>query len=400
MLEPHLARLLPSVPTPTIRTAKGAPSASRARTCARAASIACAAVLLAPLATAQALYPAGNVLRTTANAFSRPAGLGPVEVLQRFDAEKLRGFGIEPAHPGMQVVRGMVMQVRDFGFSVPDGLFDVAIYGEDPSLPNHPDFANPLATALDIAGVPLAQTVVFFPTPALAPIGADVFVGIRLNAASTPIAGMRINTLYGISSPAPHDLAGAGLPTSPLSVASTRLYRDLTTNQVSYLPPGQFMVDLLTVAPAGFPTALTNQPHYVSSSVVPGCSTMLSGLHPDAASPPRNAGRADDVGFIFADPGLPPGSPVAFVASFAGFGPIVPLDSLVPGSLGGLCLDPAHLFPLGVAATSATFEAFSFTVIDPAVRPLLAGTSWVQQAISLDLANGTLRGTQCGLQRF
>ncbi len=39
---------------------------------------------------------------------------------------------------------------------------------------------------------------------------------------------------------------------------------------------------------------------------------MLSGLHPDAASPPRNPGRADDVSFVYGDYALPLGSPVLF----------------------------------------------------------------------------------------
>jgi hypothetical protein len=198
---------------------------------------------------------------------------------------------------------------------------------------------------------------------------------------------------------APYDLAGAGLPSSPPEANSFRLVRDLN-NQLTYQSRGYYTMDLLTLAPGGFPTALTNQTNCGISTTVPGATTMLSGLHPDVTSPPANPGRADDVGFLYYDPGMPTGMPVAFLAAFGGFGPIVRLATIVPGSVGGSCLDSASSAVLGFAMLDQNGVAYYMTPVPAAARPLLAGLSWAQQAIGFDTNTGVLRGSQCGRQRF
>jgi hypothetical protein len=361
-----------------------------------------AAALLAAGATAQGLNSAGTALRNVANAFSRGgAGTGAGELLQRFDADEIRGFGADAAHPGMQVVHGVALQARDFGFNVPDGAFDVTLYTEDPLRPDHPDLANPLGTVPDVVAVPLplGATFAYSRPPALAPVGRDVFVGVRVNPTTAAFGGLRLNLLSSAVSSTIYDQTGAGMPASPPEANSRRLFRDVATNQLTYLARGQYMLDLLVATPSGFPTALTNQASYPLSTVSPGTTSMLSGLHPDAASPPQNAGRADEVGFVFRDVNLAAGTPIVFAAAFADFGPVVPLATLVPGSSGALCLDTVALFPLGVELLAAS-EAWLVTAIAPTVRASLHGQSWTQQAIAFDLTSGTLHGSGCGKQRF
>lgn len=365
-------------------------------------NLACAVFVAATVMPAQTLIPAGTSLHTYANSFTRGlAGMGAGELVQRFDADMIRGFGVEAAYPGQQVVRGVSIHGRDFGGSVPNGLVDVTLYTEDPANPDYPLLTQPLGSVTGVAlqSFPFALTYVYFTPPVLAPVGGDLFVGVKVNATTSQIGGARLNLLPGIvSSSLPYDLAGAGMPTSPPSANSSRLFRDLTTNAMTYQSRGQYMIELLTTAPGGFPATLSNQTSI--SNPPPGATTMMSGLYPDAASPPLNANRVDDVGFVYVDPVLAIGSPVAFIASFADFGPVVALDTLVPGSVGGLCLEPSALFPLAVATLSTGHDAWVQTTIAPAVRPALHGQFWTQQAIGFDLTTGVLRGTLCGKQKF
>lgn len=196
------------------------------------------------------------------------------------------------------------------------------------------------------------------------------------------------------------ETTGPGMPTTP-EANSYRLYRDLTTNVVTYSARGQYQMDLLTRSPGGMPASVSLQSSHPPTMSPPGATTMLSGLHPDAASPPLNPGRADEVSFVYGDWVLPPGSPVMFLGAFADFGPIVPLDNHVPGSIGGICLDPSAMFVPGFASHGSLGTQCAFVTTIPAtVRPLLRGIHWTQQAIAFDGASGTLRGTLCGRQKF
>lgn len=357
---------------------------------------------LVPAVAARAqLFPAGASQTTSSVLFTRgSAGLGAGELIQRFDAEDWRGFGVDAGFQGFQLVGGVAFAGRDFGSNTINGLVDVYLYAEDPATPNFPDLAAPLAHVDDVQLPPLfGLATVYFPQPAQLPVGSDLFVGVRLKPTTSNFGGSRLAVVYGYALGSSYDLAGGGMPTAPAVANSYRMFRNLTTNTVVPESRGQYMIELLTVTPSGAPTAITNQVNFGVSTVPPGTTSMLSGLHPDAAAPPANPGRADDVGFLFGDWSMPALSPVVFIAAFADFGPVVPLDTLVPGSLGSLCIDPAALFPLGVAPLTAG-SASLVTVIPAAVRPLLAGESWTQQAIALDPTTGTLRGSQCGKQHF
>lgn len=361
------------------------------------------ALALAASLPAQNLFAAGNVFRTASASYTRgPAGFGAGELLQRFDASDITGFGVEAAYPNVHVVRGVLVHMRDFGSSTPNGLVDVTLYTEDANRPGYPDLSAPLGgrsgvqppfSVLTYANVPFA-------TPVLVPPGRDLFVGVRIPATTSNFGGVRLAVITSGSSGNYRDLAGPGLPSAPPEENSYRLYRDLATDVVTFGARGQYQIDLLTTSPGGFPAAITNQSYFPISTIAPGTTTMLSGLHPDAASPPLNAGRADDVAFFYSDYALPTGSPVLFLGAFAEFGPVVPLSQHTPGSVGGLCLDQSAMFVLGLVPLNQASECWHVTVVPAGVRPLLRGLTWTQQAIGLDLAAGTLRGTQCGKQWF
>lgn len=354
-------------------------------------------------AAAQSLYAAGASLRTLSMSYTRgPAGQNAGELIQKFDADDLRGFGVEAAFPGVQVVRGVILPIKDFGSSIPNSLYDLALYTESTTTPNYPDLQNPLhvVTGLVPGTGTFTWSTIVFQTPVMVPIGRDLFVGVRLPATTSAVGGVLLMPISSSTSSTYYDLAGPGMPTTPEG-NSYRLYRDLTTNVVTYSARGQYQMDLLTRSPGGMPASVSLQSSYPPTMSPPGATTMLSGLHPDAASPPLHPGRADEVSFVYGDWVLPPGSPVMFLGAFADFGPIVPLDNYAPGSIGGICLDPSAMFVLGFASHGSLGTQCAFVTTIPAtVRPLLRGIRWTQQAIAFDGATGTLRGTLCGKQKF
>lgn len=122
---------------------------------------------------------------------------------------------------------------------------------------------------------------------------------------------------------------------------------------------------------------------------------MMSGLFPDAASPPRNPGRQDDVGYVYADLDNAPGSSVVFFVSFGGCGPVVPLDTLVPGSVGSVCLEQSLAVPVGQQTLNAEHYAAQSLAVPAPVRLTLRGSSWAWQAVGLDATTGALRAARC-----
>lgn len=367
--------------------------------------------VFAVLAAASAPLPAqpfqmsGAMLRVQWFAYMRgPFATGAGELLTRFDADDLTGFGVEDAFPGMHVVRGALVGGRDF-ITPTTHPVDLTLYTEDPARPGYPDLQHPLggvaALLLPTSSIPSYGFYVF-PAPVFAPPGRDLFVGVRIppRSGATPLSGAWLGFISSSSSLTSYDLAGPGLPSSPPEANSYILYRDVTTNALTYGSRGQLAIDLLTTLPSGMAGAITNQTNYGVSLSRPGTTTLLSGLHPDAADPPLNPGRADDVSFLFHDVDLPPGSMVAFVGSFAGFGPTVRLSNFVPGSRGGLCLGQADLFVLGLAALDANHRASFVTAIPAPARLIARGGSWAQQAIGIHSGDCTLHGTQCARQHF
>ncbi len=102
---------------------------------------------VASCSMAQGLQIAGTLQRSSNLLYTRgPVGLDRGELLHKIPAADLQGFGVEAAHPGFQVIRGVTMPMRDFGSSTPNSLFDVAIYTESLTQPGYPDLQAPLAT--------------------------------------------------------------------------------------------------------------------------------------------------------------------------------------------------------------------------------------------------------------
>lgn len=365
--------------------------------------LATAIALAAPSTQAQQLQPTGHLLRSITATYTRGSlGQSASELIQRFDADDLRGFGVESAFPGVHVVRGATLGIVDYAGSTPNPQCDVTLYTEDPARPGFPDLTAPLGgvTGID-PGIGLFQFVsIGFPTAVLAPVGRDLFLGVRIPATTSPYWGVRMLFLPGGPGTVTFDRAGPALPTSPPEANSYCLTRDLTTNDLTYEPRGQYLVDLLTTSPSGMASALTNQASWQVSILEPGGTSMLSGLHPDASNAPLNPGRADDVAFVFRDAESVLGWPVVFLGAFADFGPTVPLDQFVPGSVGGSCLDPTASFAMSLRFLNGSLLAAHVTTIPPAARAMIQGLSWTQQAIGLDLNTGTLRGSQCVKQHF
>ena len=352
-------------------------------------------------ACAAQMFPAGTSLAASSVLFTRGgAGLGEGELIQRFDADDWRGFGVGPNYQGFQEVLGVRLAGRDFGSNTINGLVDVYVYGEDAANPNFPDLTAPLAQQANVALPSLfGATAVLFASPALLPTGQDLFVGVRVKPTSSNFGGARLAMLPGYAAGSNYDLAGAGMPTTPAVHNSYRMFRNLTSNALTPESRGQYMIELFTSTPSGAPTARTNQANFIQSTAPTGSTSMMSGLHPDAASPPHNAGRADEIGFLYGDSSITAQSPVAFLAAFADFGSNVPLANAIPGSLGGICLDSAAMFPLGIGFVFNN-RAWYGTPLPPAARAVLSGQFWTQQAVALDTTTGTLRGTQCGKQHF
>src|SRR5262252_5761929 len=82
-----------------------------------------------PLA-AQTLQYAGNLQRAPSVAYTRGLyGNAASEMIQRFDASELCGYGVESAYPGVHVVRGIIVALHDFG-GTGSRLVDVTLYAE------------------------------------------------------------------------------------------------------------------------------------------------------------------------------------------------------------------------------------------------------------------------------
>lgn len=339
-------------------------------------------------ALSQAPQVVGTTLRVATLTISRGLlGSSAGEIIQRFDASQLTGFGVEDAYPGSQVVRGVLLTLYPFSATC-----DVIIYGEDPAAPNYPDLNNPLATALGVVPQFFAPTTVLFSAPALVPLGRDVFVSVRVGPGTYVGFLSTAGTTY-------FDLPGPGWPTSPPEEASYCSFRIGTASTVTYGDRGQFTIDLITRTPSGVPTAITNQGSQPPTQVAPGGTSMVSGLHPDAGSPPLHPGRADDVGYMYRDFDLAPGSLVVFLGSFQGFGPFVPLASVIPGSTGVSCLDLSDAFVINAAVLDSNFVAYHTLALPPSVRTSLP-QSWAQQGIGYDATANVLHAAPCGKQTF
>ena len=355
----------------------------------------------AAIATAAAQQPLGSTFRTTASTASRGALLGaPGTLVARFDHDDYTGWGRTTTTPNRRVVRGVTFTAEDKDGATAES-YTIHVYTEDLARPGFPDTTAPLLTIgpflnpVQPVGLAMFTISQLFANPLEVPADRDVFVGIGLGPAPTwPNDGFTVHCLLGAASMWPvYDPPG----NAPIQNGSYGLAIDATGTQF-YNSRRQLLVDLLCDAPGGACTARSNQASFPIGNGAPGGGGFLSGLHPDVASPPRNAGRVDDPGFTFLDPTLPNGSAVFFLSDFGGFGAEVPLTNFVAGSVGVFCLKSPTTSTLGLVQLSGG-QASLVIPIGSAVRTVLQGLPLLYQAIALG-PNLTLRGSPCGRQVF
>lgn len=360
--------------------------------------IACSTLVLLCAAAAPAQDLLGTLNRTDTSFTSRgSAGVpntNPSVAFNRLDHEYYAGWGYDPANPGMRRIVGMQVFLQDQIGNTPE-TFDALIYGEDPAGPDYPNVNAPLGAVLGIPTPPTTITTAFpfsmnitFATPVLAPAAADVFVAVGLPqpvGTTWPNDGLSVHAFYyiGVTSGF-FDLPGAAHPPTSMATASNGgWYVANPLNPPTYTAtPRQWKMDLIVGGATGVAGTITNQTSAPLSNFAPGTSSQASGLHPDAANPPLNPGRADDVCGRWYRSSAPNGTPVLFLLDLGTFFPEIPVASLLPGSTGVACLNPATLALLGIAFTNAG-EAFYPILLPASSRGILPGMSIVHQAVAL-----------------
>lgn len=345
-----------------------------------------------------AQQPLGATFRVDASVAARGAFLSaPGSLIARFDHDDYVGWGRTTPIANRRAVLGVTFRSEDADGSTPES-WSVNLYTEDTVSAGFPDVRTALASVGPFtnptrpAGVAAFTHTLTFATPALVPADRDVFVGVALSAANLwPADGHAVQCVLGHPSrwpqydqtgPAPIQNQGYGLAQN----AQGFLFYNTTR---------QLLIDLLCAAPGSACTAITNQPNYPISNAAPGTGSYLSGLHPDAANPPMNTGRADDIGFVFLANNLPNGTPVAFLTDVGNFGPEFPLSLFVPGSVGVFCLNQATVVTSVIGFLSAG-QASHVIQIPAAFRPRLGNLDLLQQALALDPIGNTLHAGPCG----
>lgn len=367
--------------------------------------------------------PAQNRLGTFDNTgttyASRGIGAGnnnPVTLFVRIDKERYAGWttGVQS---GTRELTGLNFVMQDQELASSD-TFNLVVYGESTTQPNHPAVASPLSLTGNFilptggSGPGAYNASANFATPITVPATSDVFVALRLNAGWTysggnPINGLSVWDIRSAATPAGPtiDVPGRGRPTNPFDEGTFGgYYVPSPLTGPAYLTTVAVMFKIQPILPiaGGVATAVTNQvihPESGANSVAgftvqaPGAGTasMLSGLFPDAANPPLNAGRADEIGMIYINTpsDVPPGSPVFFLIDLGVFSNEIQLAGFLPGSTGVTCLNiaSAQTLALGFMGTGVCSHTATFP---PAGRSLLTGTSWMQQAVGFNTS--TLAG--------
>lgn len=313
-----------------------------------------------------------------------------------------RDWGVSGSSPGAHRFHGLRIFVQDQLTLTPEAITVVG-FGEDRAAPHLPDLAarfvqtSPIQLPPGGGGGQAYDLTVNFATPAHAPLDQDVFVGVELPPAPLhPIDGLSLHFVRGVpNAQGVFDIAGRGLPRTPPEVGygttfATGSGAGRRNTEV------QWFIDLLLGTTSGVATAVTNQTSFTVSSAPPGTASFFSGLHPDAGSPPFNAGRADNLGFRVHDHDLA-GDPVFFVVSI-GFAPRVFLGA---GETGTICTDlnaAIVLGPLTADAAGVASIAVDLGAAGSALRSTLAGARLAWQGVGLDGA--VLRGSACAMQRL
>lgn len=328
----------------------------------------------------------------------------PATIYTRLDVESYAGWGFDATQPGMRVFSGLRFDIQDQDLATQD-TFQLTAYTESAPPSNIPDTTAPIATTGNFvlpvgtgAGAYLASAN--FVTPIAAPATADVFVGVSTtlgwNVGTTD--GLSIWATSAAAASALRDVPGFGEPTVAPGNTHSGHYQPVA-NTHAFAVTRQSHVEPIIATPAGVSSALhIADPVHAAANTSPGTTCMHSGLSPDSQSPPRTAGRADDVGMTFRHTGITDGSLTIFLVDIAaGFGPEVALDGFIPGAVGAVCVNLPTVQTIGIGFTAggAVSNVISFS---PATRTFIAGIPLIHQAVAIDAVSGLAYAGPCSKQ--
>lgn len=332
------------------------------------------------------------------------ANFVPAAIYTRIDHESYAGWGVDQTQPGMRVFSGLRATIQDQDLATQD-TFQFTAYTESTVTPNVPDTAAPLATTGNFAlpvgtGAGAYFVTANFATPVAAPASADVFVAVSTTLGWTnPVTdGLSIWATSSAASSALRDEPGFGqLSGTPFNTFSGAWIASTTTHVFG--AQRQSHVEPIIASPAGVASALHyNDPVHANANTFPGTTCMMSAITPDAQNPPRNVGRADDVGNTFRHAGIPDGTLVFFLADIAGsFGPELPLGMFLAGGIGNVCvnLGSVQTIALGFTAGGSASNVMSFS---PGSRSIINGLPLIHQAVALDTVSGVAYAGPCTKQ--
>ncbi|HEX5053986.1 MAG TPA: hypothetical protein VFZ65_19565 [Planctomycetota bacterium] len=360
----------------------------------------------------------GQVGATSRGSLGNNAG----EVMTRIDGSDYAGWGTDT--PGMRTISSIFCVAQDQTAQPVAATFDIRLYPEDVANPGYPDMTQgvPFATGLSgptgTGGVAAIVVIATPASPVAVPIlgGGDVFVSFVLPAVTATSSlsiqiqlGYQPNTTFTV-----YDLPGpaqppAGVVPTPTTVQNTHGVTFVGGMLILNARRNQ-LIDVAHSGTGGVVLTSTNQASLLGSAnppptgfgPAPGTGGFLSGVSPDANG--WNAGRVDDITFDYYKTGMPAGSLVLFAmtltSNFLAAEPPLPAIGL-PGT-GVLCLDPSdpNLFLNILFPTTVANEAFWTTTFPAAIRPLLPGYRFNQQAFWLDLVTGNWAASPCGAQAF
>ncbi len=372
---------------------------------------------LAPLAlttVAAAQSELGVLLNTGVSFTSRGSNsspnTNPSVAFVRLDSDRYAGWGVDASSPGMRTVTGITGTIQDQIGNTPE-TYDLLVYTEDPANLDYPlvtapqgmagPFPTPASTATGAIAFGYSMN---FATPMTTPANADVFLGIGLpqpTGTTWPNDGLSCHAMYYVFQPpaTSYDLAGPAQPSGPPGEGQSGYYVPSSTLGPTYTTTSrQWMIEAIVPGAAGVACTVTNQTSAVASNAPPGMAGGGSGLYPDAANPPLNPGRMDDIVSRWFMAGMPDNSAVFFFASFQPIAPDIPLSLFVPGE-GAVCIDTTSFSQIALGFTSGGEATFAWN-FSPTARTLIGGLSIVHQSIGIDPATSMAYANGCTRQSF
>lgn len=342
----------------------------------------------------------GFYQRVSTGATSRGSnGTSAGKMLTRIDHESHRAWGIDKPDKRKHFIWGLQVVVQDQNLSTNES-FTLQGHGEDPQDPNFPDPDDNFLNTDPIQLPPGSGTGAFlittnFETPVQADNREDVFLGIGVAANSgwaTDGVSLHINLGFQPSASfTVFDRGGAALGnTAP---GNTYGYSWVTGSDALANSPRQYRIDALVATGCGNATGITNQTSYTISAS-PGTSSMFSGLNPDAADPPQNSGRKDDIGYLVTNEEWAE-KPVAFLLSHA----FLPADAPIGRGPGVWSIFPVGMIVVEVKLASAAGTASTVISFSDAMRKNLPDAV-VWQCFCLNMKRGRLWAGGAVKQRF